>query len=101
MAAARERIQHFLEAIDRHLADREYLAGPFGYADLAFYAAQFFARFLGQPPARRREHLERWRRRLNGRESVRRVMGEMAAYLTDQGLPTSLDGGAGGSGAED
>jgi glutathione S-transferase len=90
-AAAAARIQRYLEQMDVLLRDRDHLAGPFGFADLAFYAAQFFARFLGQPPARTLIHLEAWRARMNERESVRRVMGAMAEYLTHHGLATSID----------
>jgi len=83
-------IHRYFERIDRHLANRDHLAGEFGYADIAFYAAQFFARFLGQPAASDLRHLESWRLRMNERESTRTVMGEMADYLSANGLETSI-----------
>jgi glutathione S-transferase len=84
------RIHQYFEEMDLILAGEEYLVSEFSYADIAFYAAQFFARFLGQSPARDLRHLERWRLKLNGRESVRAVMGEMAAYLTTNGIETAI-----------
>jgi glutathione S-transferase len=84
------RIHRYFAAMDAHLADREFLMAGFGYADIAFYGAQFFARFLGQPPPVELVNLDRWRRTMNRRESVESVMGSMAAYLSANGIEASI-----------
>jgi glutathione S-transferase len=72
--------------MERQLEGREYLAGPFSYADIAFYMAQFFAAFLGQPWAPGHPRLDAWRARVAARESVKNVAGRMARYLRDLGV---------------
>ena len=84
------RIHRYFAEMDLLLADEEYLVSDFSYADIAFYAAQFFARFLGQPPSLELRHLDRWRSKMNGRESVRTVMGEMSGYLTAHGIEAAI-----------
>jgi glutathione S-transferase len=84
-----ERIHRYFEEMDRLLADREYLVGEFSFADIAFYPAQFFARFLGQPASSDLVHLEGWRERVSARESVRTVMDAMADYLEANGVKAS------------
>jgi glutathione S-transferase len=85
-----ERIHEYFAEIDALLSDRDYLCGGFGYADIAFYSAPFFARFLQQGPSEGLGHLERWCARMVGRESVRTVMGEMVGYLAANGPPATL-----------
>jgi len=82
--AAVVRIHEYFVEMDSLLEDSQHLVREFSYADIAFYAAQFFARFLGQPPSPELHHLESWRQTMTGRESVQRVMGEMARYLTTE-----------------
>ena len=67
-------------------ATKEYLAGPFTYADIAFYMAQFFAGFLGKPIPATLTGLQAWRRRVGARESVAAVAGKMSDYLTSNGV---------------
>jgi len=75
----------FIE-MDRQLEGRMFLASTFSYADLAFYSAQFFARFLGQSSSPNLQNLERWREEMGRRESVRQVLGEMSQFLTANGI---------------
>lgn len=84
------RVNSFYRLMDTRLAMRPYLAGDFSYADIAFFPAQFFGTFLGAPPDADLQNLAQWRSRMAERASVGDVMGAMAAYLTSQGLPTSL-----------
>src|SRR5207253_7226602 len=65
---------------------REYVAGTLSYADIAFFMAQFFASFLGAPPATSLSGVAAWRARVGARDSVRKVAGTMADYLRAQGL---------------
>jgi glutathione S-transferase len=79
-------IAAYYAKVDESLAGRDYLAGVFTYADIAFFMAQFFASFLGQPPPASHERLAAWRGGVAARSSVRQVAGAMATYLRDQGL---------------
>lgn len=80
----------FYEEMNARLSQREYLAGTLSYADLAFYSAHFFARFLGAPEPPEHQHLQAWRRRMAKRRSVTAVMGKMRDYLNSNGVPTEL-----------
>lgn len=84
--AARESIERYYGTIDTRLAGREYLAGTYSYADIAFFMAQFFASFLGAPPPPSLANLAGWRVRVGARGTVRRVAGTMIDYLRAQGL---------------
>ena len=87
VAAAQQAIASFYRKVDAGLAGREYLAGTFTYADIAFFMAQFFAGFLGCPPEGSLANLAAWKERMSARPSVRTVAGAMADYLRAQGLP--------------
>lgn len=84
--AAREAIDAFYRQVDVRLAGRDYLAGTFSYADIAFFMAQFFASFLGAAPAASLVNLGAWRRRVAARDSVKSVAGAMTTYLTGCGV---------------
>ncbi|HXC51389.1 MAG TPA: glutathione S-transferase family protein [Candidatus Limnocylindrales bacterium] len=86
VAAALEVIERYYRTIDARIADRDYLAGTFSYADIAFFMAQFFASFLGAPPPASLASVSAWRARVGRRDSVRKVAGAMADYLRAQGL---------------
>jgi glutathione S-transferase len=86
VAAALAAIEHFYAKTDASLAARDYLAESFSYADIAFFMAQFFASFLGAPPASELSNVAAWRSRVGARPSVKQVAGTMAQYLRDQGL---------------
>jgi len=75
---------HYLR-INQLLRDREYLAGRFSYADIAFYMAQFFAARHTVPLAAEHSHLAAWRERMIGRPAVSTVVAAMAGYLRSQG----------------
>jgi len=85
--AALQAIDRFYRKTDACLQGREYLAGTFTYADIAFFMAQFFATFLGAPAPARLANLAAWRGRVGSRDSVRKVAGIMASYLRDYGVP--------------
>ncbi|HEY2775051.1 MAG TPA: glutathione S-transferase family protein [Candidatus Binatia bacterium] len=84
--AARAAIVAFYGKTDSRLAGREYLAGTFSYADIAFFMAQFFASFLGAPADPALANLAAWRSRVALRPSVRKVAGAMHKFLGDAGL---------------
>lgn len=82
---ARAGIEAYYLAMERLLADREHLAGPFSYADIAFYMAQFFAARHTVPITADHPNLCAWRRRMFGRPAVRVVIAAMAQYLRGEG----------------
>ncbi|MEO8310096.1 MAG: glutathione S-transferase family protein [Caldimonas sp.] len=82
---ARAGIEAYYVAMETLLQGRDYLAGPFSYADIAFYMAQLFAARHTVPMTHAHPRLLVWRRRMFDRPAVRRVVTAMAAYLRSQG----------------
>lgn len=82
---AREGALLYYQEMDRLLTGREYLAGPYTYADIAFYMAQLFGDRMGARVPDSMANLIRWRERMTARPAVRHVVGPMATYLLSQG----------------
>jgi glutathione S-transferase len=85
--AARGAAARFYEEVDGLLADREFLAGPYSFADIAFYMAQLFGARMGAPITDATPDLLRWRERMTARPAVRSVVGPMAAFLLSRSRP--------------
>jgi glutathione S-transferase len=85
--AARRAAARFYEEMDALLADRDFLAGPYSFADIAFYMAQLFGARMGAPITDATPKLLRWRDRMTARPAVRSVVGPMAAFLSSKGRP--------------
>jgi glutathione S-transferase len=92
VAAASEAIRKSQAELDERLDGREYLTGDYGYADVAWFMAQYFAAFLGAPFAPSLSSLAAWWRRVGTRPAVRAVIDPMSAELRAYGLadPESL-----------
>jgi glutathione S-transferase len=84
---AREGIEAYYAKMETLLAGRQYLAGPYTYADIAFYMAQFFAARHTVPMASTQVNLLAWRKRLAARPAVRIVIDRMADYLRSIDYP--------------
>jgi glutathione S-transferase len=69
------------------LAGKEYLAGAYSFADIAFYMAQLFGARKGAPMTLETPQLLDWRDRMTSRPAVRKVAGEMTAFLDSIGYP--------------
>ena len=80
-------IARYYDAMDRLLADRDYLAGSYSYADIALYMAQFFAARHGAKMSSAQANLTAWRVRVSQRPAVGAVIGAMADYLRSTNLP--------------
>jgi glutathione S-transferase len=80
--------------MERQIGDREFLAGTYSFADIAFYMALLFGERMGAPLTKDHPRLVAWRDRMTARPAVARVVGPMAAYLVSQGrqLPAFLAG---------
>jgi glutathione S-transferase len=83
--AARAAASDYYQQMDVVLAEREYLAGPMTFADVAFYMAQLFGDRMGAPMTDATPRLLSWREKMTSRPSVRQVVGPMAAYLASHG----------------
>ncbi len=92
--AAREAAAAYYGRMEEALATGDYLAGPYSYADIAFYMAQLFGERMGARAEPSTPRLLRWRERMTARPAVRQVIAPMAAYLVSQGrpLPAFLSG---------
>jgi glutathione S-transferase len=82
----------FCDQMEKDLADKEWLAGGYSYADIAFYMAQIFGERMGAPLTDAHPRLQAWRERMGERPAVRKVAGAMGRYLLSQGrkLPAFL-----------
>lgn len=84
---AREGIEAYYRKMDGLVAEREWLAGEYSYADIAFYMAQFFAARHTVPMSPLNRHLLAWRGRMAARGAVRPVIDAMASYLRSIDYP--------------
>ena len=84
---AREGIEAYYSKLEALIADRDWLAGTYSYADIAFYMAQFFAARHTVPMGSQHPALLAWRRRTAARPAVRVVINRMAGYLRSIDYP--------------
>ena len=82
--AAASGYYHQMEAL---LAERDYLAGSYSFADIAFYMAQLFGARQSAPMGSETPRLLQWRDRISARPAVRAVVQPMAAWLVANGRP--------------
>jgi glutathione S-transferase len=89
---ARAAALSFYDGMEKAIADKEWLAGSYSYADIAFYMAQIFGDRMGAPMTDAHSKLQVWRDRMSARPAVRQVAGAMGRYLLSQGrkLPAFL-----------
>jgi glutathione S-transferase len=85
--SARENASLYYREMEEVLTDRQYLAGPYRYADIAFYMAQLFGARMGAEMTEETPRLLRWRDRVTARPAVRAVVGPMARYIVSCRLP--------------
>lgn len=78
--------RHYTE-MDARLEGREFLAGDYSYADIAFYMAALFGERQGAPLTSATPHLMAWRERMSQRAAVRQVAGAMGKWLASVGRP--------------
>jgi len=75
----------FYEEMEGLLATRDYLAGPYSFADIAFYMANVFADRKGAGMTGATPRLVAWRDRVGDRPAVRTVVDPMMRFLASQG----------------
>ena len=87
---ARASAVRFYDEMENAIAGKDWLAGGYSYADIAFYMAQIFGDRMGAPMTEAHPRLQAWRERMGERPAVRRVAGAMGRYLVSQGRPVPL-----------
>jgi glutathione S-transferase len=85
--SARAAAARYYEDMNALLLDRDYLAGSYSFADIAFYMAQVFGARMGAPMTDATPALLRWRARITVRPAVRAVLGPMMTFLRSRGRP--------------
>ena len=85
--AARDGASRYYAAMDARLVDREWLAGDYTFADIAFYMAALFGERMGAVLGQETPRLLAWRERMTLRPAVMPVVTAMAHYLSSQGRP--------------
>lgn len=75
----------YYDEMEGLLATRDYLAGPYGFADIAFYMACVFADRKGAGMTDATPRLLAWRTRVGERPAVRAVVDPMMQFLASQG----------------
>jgi glutathione S-transferase len=76
--------QHYAE-MDAQLEGQDFLAGPFSYADIALFMAQFYGERKGAMLTKSTPRLLEWRKRVLQRPAIRKVIGRMGAWLKSEG----------------
>jgi len=91
--AARARAFEHYQEMEARLKGRDFLAGSFSYADIAFFMAQLFGERKGALMNDATPRLLRWRARMLTRPAVREVVGRMGAWLASEGreVPAYLE----------
>jgi glutathione S-transferase len=84
---ARDAASRYYLEMDARLVDREWLAGDYGFADIAFYMAALFGERMGAVLGQETPKLLAWRERMTSRPAVKPVVSAMASYLSSQGRP--------------
>jgi glutathione S-transferase len=84
---ARAAATAYYDEMERLIGERDWLAGSYSYADIAFYMAQLFGARMTAPMTEAHPRLQRWRDRMSARPAVAKVAGAMGRYLRAQGRP--------------
>ena len=82
---AHDAAARFYEEMERTLGNGEWLAGPYTYADIAFYIAQLFGERMGAPIPVSHAKVHAWRDRTSARPAVQKVAGAMGRWLLSIG----------------
>ena len=85
--AAHDGASRYYQDMEALLADRDFLAGAYSFADIAFYMAQLFGARMGAAMTEATPALLQWRDRMTARPAIRQVVRPMVAYIVSQGRP--------------
>lgn len=79
--------KRFYERMEAQLQGREWLAGDYSFADIAFYMAALFGERQGAALEAQTPRLLAWRERMTRRPAVAQVAGAMGRWLASIGRP--------------
>jgi glutathione S-transferase len=82
--------RRFYAAQEAQLAGRDWLAGDYSFADIAFFMAALFGERQGAPLTADTPRLLAWRERMLRRPPVAQVAGAMGRWLASAGRPVPL-----------
>jgi glutathione S-transferase len=82
-----EAASRYYVEMDQLLTSKDWLAGTFSFADIAFYMAALFGERQGAPLTANTPRLLAWRERMGQRAAVRKVVGAMADWLRNAMRP--------------
>jgi len=85
--AARHGASRYCAEMEARLVDREWLAGDYTFADIAFYMAALFGERMGAVLGPETPKLLAWRDRMTSRPAIMTVVSAMVGYLSSQGRP--------------
>jgi glutathione S-transferase len=85
--AAIDACRRYYAELEALLEGRDYLAGSYSFADIAFYMAAVFGERKGAPLGEETPRLLAWRDRMSARPPVRDVAGAMGRWLASVGRP--------------
>ena len=91
---AAEELDRQLAELETKLADKDYLVGAFGAADISVFMMVFWTLRLAGPGLDQHDKLAGWYERLSGRPAFSRVASEILA--ADRELSAPVDGAFGG-----
>lgn len=77
----------YCERMEAQLQGRQWLAGGYSFADIAFYMAALFGERQGAPLGPQTPLLLEWRERMTRRPAVATVAGAMGRWLASAGRP--------------
>jgi glutathione S-transferase len=81
---ARAKAHQHYAMMEARLAGGDYLAGPYSYADIGFFMAQFYGERKGAVMGETTPRLLKWRARMIERPAVRVVIGRMGKWLRSE-----------------
>ena len=81
------------QRMESQLGAKDYLAGPYSFADIAFFMGSVFAERMGAPLTTATPNLLTWRMRVGTRPAVCPVVTRLVGYLraTNRFIPTLLN----------
>ncbi len=86
-SAARDAAERYYQQMEVQLADQDYLAGSYSYADIAFYMAQLFGERKTALLTTATPGLLRWRDTMTQRKAVREGVAPLINHLRVSGRP--------------
>ncbi|MGJ8663241.1 MAG: glutathione S-transferase family protein, partial [Marinicella sp.] len=84
---------NYYQLMERRLADNEFIAGQYSYADIAFFMAQLFGERMGAMMNQQTPNLLKWRKQMASRPAVKTALKPMVKFLhgVNRPVPNYID----------